>query len=819
MYDTALIKSRISCVDVAQRCGLPIQKSGDRCVSPLRLGASNPSSFAVDDDFWYDFGDSKGGDAIDLLAALKYNGDRGAAIRELGRLTGVADDNAHDDSQAWVDYTNALNARTAYYHSQLTDDDRSYLHSRGLSEATIDALMLGRVTDGGLLGRLFIPYHHPGGYVSYYATRVLPGSAYPENKYMKQRKDDHCQHIPWGLTTLGRSGDTLVIAEGAFDAISFYQEGYPVLSAITGSFSKTQLPTVISAARKFSRVLIVYDDDSATSNAGERFTARMSTILTRNRVPFVVGTVPPPYHDVSDYYAAGGDLSVIINNAEPGLQYVASRITDFGELEKFLYDAARHTKRSDLDAVFAHLKRVTDYDPKRLDNLYKSVTNPPPENIVADEIMQTYQLLYVDSVGFYEYTNGYWCRRSDGAINAYVDKTLGTFSTYNRVRSVTGLLKTRVRRDVTFNERPLWNFVNGTLELDTGVFRDHNPNDYCSFQASYPYNPDATYNGWSRFIDDVTAGDPRSAELLQFIPAYALYHDCSLERIFVLQGLGSNGKSKYLEIIRQLFGEQNVSHITPRGLLDKFQRISLRESLINIAGEIRSDLRDVEELLKSIASGEPQSACYKGEQFVTFVPRTKLVFATNSQLSSGDTSEGLTRRLILIDFKVSFVDCPDPSDPYQRQKNTEIITTLAQELATGGIFNWVYEGYKLLRAVGYFTETNDQAELIQDFKRASNPILVFWEEREHTPAEYEHPQAYEDYKRWCADNGYPPVGSTTFHREFRLVAAPPVSHPRRSCLWSADGSWQPPSPYGPALRCRCRSADRQCADPAWNSAD
>ena len=71
MYDLNLIKQRISCVDVAQRCGLPISKSGDRCVSPLREGASNPTSFSCDDDFWYDFGSGSGGDCIDLLAELK----------------------------------------------------------------------------------------------------------------------------------------------------------------------------------------------------------------------------------------------------------------------------------------------------------------------------------------------------------------------------------------------------------------------------------------------------------------------------------------------------------------------------------------------------------------------------------------------------------------------------------------------------------------------------------------------------------------------------------------------------------------------------
>ena len=202
-------------------------------------------------------------------------------------------------------------------------------------------LKIGRTEDG----RLSIPYMK-NGYVAYYCTRHLPGGSYPESKYRKQRKDDYCEHIVWGLDTLSRSGDTLVIAEGAFDAISFYQENYPVLSAITGFFSKSQIPSVLAAARRFSRVFIIYDDDSKTSNAGARFTMRTAELLTRNRIPFIVGAVPTPYHDVSEYYAAGGDLQRIIDSAESGIEYLASRITVFSELEKFLFTVARHTKRT-----------------------------------------------------------------------------------------------------------------------------------------------------------------------------------------------------------------------------------------------------------------------------------------------------------------------------------------------------------------------------------------------------------------------------------------------------------------------------------------
>ena len=307
MYDLNLIKSRISCVTFAQQSNLPITKSGDRCVSPLRDGASNPTSFVVYDDFFYDFANGTGGDVIELCAALNHRGDRGAAIRELATLTGVTSDGA-DNTREWLEYTNHLNSKTAYYNTQLTDDDRDYLHSRGLSDDDISRLKIGRVTDGPLRGRLFLPYFSGvNGYVCYYATRALPGGAFPDSKYMKQRRDEHSQHLPWGLQTLNRDSDTLVIAEGYFDAVSYEISGYPVLSAITGRFSRDQLPVVLSVARKFKRVFIVYDNDNQT-HAGDNFARSMSEILTQNRIPFVVGTVPPPYHDISEYFGVSDNM-------------------------------------------------------------------------------------------------------------------------------------------------------------------------------------------------------------------------------------------------------------------------------------------------------------------------------------------------------------------------------------------------------------------------------------------------------------------------------------------------------------------------------
>ena len=190
MLDISQIKQRISCVEFARNNGLSIAKSGDRCVSPLRAGAKNKSSFIVYDDFYFDFGSGEGGDVIDFAAALKFGGDKGKAIRELAQLTGVNTDNLA--ASHWVDYTQNLCKEIQYYHEHLTDEDREYLHKRNINDETINKNKIGRTKNG----RLCIPYWK-NGYVCYYATRFLPGGAYPEQKYKKMPIDDYNEHTVW----------------------------------------------------------------------------------------------------------------------------------------------------------------------------------------------------------------------------------------------------------------------------------------------------------------------------------------------------------------------------------------------------------------------------------------------------------------------------------------------------------------------------------------------------------------------------------------------------------------------------------------------
>lgn len=763
MLDISQIKNRISCVDFAAQNNLPISKSGDRCISPLRPNATNKTSFIVYDDFFFDFGSGEGGDVIDFAAKLLFKDDKGKAIKHLAKITGT--DIAPTHNQSWVRYTQNLCNKIQSYHEKLTDDDRQYLYQRGISDDTINRNKIGRTPEG----RLMIPYWK-NGYVCYYATRHLPGGKYPEQKYKKMPIDDYNEHTIWGLHTLDRDPDRnlLVIAEGAFDALSFEQEGYSVISAITGHFSREQLPTALSIAKSFKNVFLVFDNDIIT-NAGEKFTIKMAKILTEKRIPCVVGSVPPMYKDISEYYAAGGKLPFIIDDAKDGIEFLASKITNKNEFNAFARKVCRYMSKPDVDMFFKSVSKSTNFDPDWLKSLCKDCKASPLDKTIAEEVTAKYKLLYNEKISFFQYNGTYWTSKTDTEISTYIADALGPYATGPKISSILKVIKAAVVTDKLFNVNPVINFINGTLELSPNIlFREHRAEDCCTYCLSYPYDPSATSNEWLNFLDTVTNHDDKKICLLQELAGYVLFPDNRLQKCAVLIGSGANGKSVFLNVLTRIFGSSNVSNVEMSSLSQDFQVIQLMNSMLNISAETRTNVAGAESKFKQITAGDEISACYKGKDYITFRPRAKMFLACNEYVKSSDTTEGWTRRFCFVDFPMHFVEIPNPNNPEELPIDRDIESRLTTNESLSAIFNWVLQGYEMLLACGYFTEPDDQKAINEEFKELSNPLIEFAKEVE-IEDKVSNNLLYDKYKDWCNDSGHNSLARNTFQK--RIVKA------------------------------------------------
>lgn len=720
------IKRAVSCVDVARLCGLNISRPGDRCRSPFHNGTSE--SFVCYATHWVAWSDDKSGDCIDLYAELRCGANKGKAIRELAERYNISLD---APTAQWEAETQRLNDQAQYYHSKLRAEDREYLHGRGITDATISDLRLGYREGEGIT----VPYYK-NGYVYDITTRRYEG----EPRYL--RLSGTSDSDPWGIFTLGRFTRPVWLCEGTFDAITVFQYGDAVLVS-------TKPPIDTISARN---IILCYDND----DTGQRYTASVAQTLMHQGIPFQIAQLSD-CKDLNEYWTRFGRMPAYL----PGMQYLASQVAAAVDVERFV---SRHTPQT----AYEEFVNLTNLDQGTKNALIANHKKPPSDDVIAREIVEMLNPVYLNNDAFYRFSGRIWERMDDQLMRQYISRTLGGFTSQARINSVLGVLKAEcLRLDISFDRKPLWVFSNGTLELDTGTFRESRPEDYASIVMDYPYKPDMPCRMWEQFIAQVTDGDGRREELLQYIAGYVLFPDCRHQKIFVLLGSGGNGKSVYLDVLTELFGRGNVSHLEPHDLTEKFSLIQLKDSLLNLATEIADRFTESAQKLKLISAGEEMTDSYKGKDVIHFRSRAKLVFACN-EMPSSDYVRGLDRRLMFVDFPMKFVD--HPSAPGEMKKDINLVPKLLEELS--GIFNWTYAGYRKLMAEGEFNETYEQDELMQQFREVSDPVVSFVSEfiPEHSfmPSE----AVYREYVEWCKETNNRTLTRQKFTEKFRDAIKP-----------------------------------------------
>lgn len=106
----------------------------------------------------------------------------------------------------------------------------------------------------------------------------------------------------------------------------------------------------------------------------------------------------------------------------------------------------------------------------------------------------------------------------------------------------------------------LLNLENGTLDLRTLEFHEHDPKDLITKISHINYDPNAVCPRWIRFVDEVMVGRKNVARYLQKAIGYSLSGDTSLECLFIMFGPTTrNGKTTTIETILRVMGEYGRS--------------------------------------------------------------------------------------------------------------------------------------------------------------------------------------------------------------------------------------------------------------------
>mgnify|MGYP001206607304 CR=1 FL=1 len=309
-----------------------------------------------------------------------------------------------------------------------------------------------------------------------------------------------------------------------------------------------------------------------------------------------------------------------------------------------------------------------------------------------------------------------------------------------------------------FDKNPyIVNFLNGTLDLETFEFREHNPEDFLTKQMNVKYNPDADCPKWLDFLNLIFKGDQELIDFVQGALGYSLTGDVREDCLFICWGSGQNGKTTFLKTILEIWGDYGADTPTETFLSKKYEGVPndiarLSGKRFVVASETPEGKRFNEVLIKKLTGRDRITARFLRQEFFEFEPTFKIWIITNHKPIVHESTKAFWRRIKLIPFTYTIPD--DKKIPgYEKillEERSGILNWVLE-----GFWKWKSEGLRTPKAVQEATENyRDEMDILADF------ITECCEEGEGKSVL--NSELYEAYKDWCFKNGEEPLSQRGF---------------------------------------------------------
>ena len=222
-----------------------------------------------------------------------------------------------------------------------------------------------------------------------------------------------------------------------------------------------------------------------------------------------------------------------------------------------------------------------------------------------------------------------------------------------------------VRPDTWDTNKMLLGTPAGTVDLRTGELRKPDPSDFISkVTAVAPAAPGTPHPLWTKFLQDVTNNDANLQSFLQRLSGYSLTGLTVEQSVEFFFGPGGNGKSTFVETVRDILGDEYATviaaHILKKSKNDQHSTsiAKLNGRRLAVASETDSDQAWNESRLKSFTGGEKQTARKMRQDDVDFDPQFKIWIVGNNKPRLEKVDEGWRRRFHIIPF-LQKISSPD----------------------------------------------------------------------------------------------------------------------------------------------------------------
>lgn len=321
--------------------------------------------------------------------------------------------------------------------------------------------------------------------------------------------------------------------------------------------------------------------------------------------------------------------------------------------------------------------------------------------------------------------------------------------------------------------------INGVLRLDTGQLVKGEPSQRITLRTPVAYSASESCPRWRQFLDEVF-GDAELIDFVQRAVGYSFTGDVSEQVVFLCHGTGANGKSTFLEVLRDVAGDYGAN--LPFSALEYgkaanggFDIAQLPEKRIATASETTDGARFNEGRIKALTGGDSLTAAPKYKNPFEFQPRVKLWLAVNHLPTVRDDSYGFWRRVRVLSFRRQFSGAE--RDPKLREH-------LRKELP--GILAWIAEGVRMWLRDGLVPPTSVMLAT-EAYRQDEDWLGQFLSDCCLVGDGHQvgAGDIYARYRQWAAEQGMPPP---------RPAVEPKVQQQAEGAVRARESAWKPVLP-------------------------
>jgi len=301
---------------------------------------------------------------------------------------------------------------------------------------------------------------------------------------------------------------------------------------------------------------------------------------------------------------------------------------------------------------------------------------------------------------------------------------------------------------------------NGVLDWKTLDFQPWSSEIYTTIKLPVEWKPEAECPYWLKALSEWIP----SQETIDFLQEYVglcLIPDTSFRIAVFLYGTGANGKSMFIDAIRELFGKSLVS-IPLHRLTSRFETANLQNKLINVCGDIDSKYISDTGVLKSIIGGDVLRGEFKHGRSFDFYPVCRLMFSANALPKVSDKSSAWYARWQFVEFPNTFLV----------NSTYKIRHARLFEQEKAGILSWAIKGLQRLKKIDNWTSSKPMQESIKRYMQENDTVIAFINEAtekvQHvgTLTMVSTQALHHFYRDWLEQNlpGSIPVGNYEFSR-------------------------------------------------------